>query len=158
MDNKYREFLQYVLLFLFTFTIAFTIFGTSFIPTASMETTLHVGHKYPYLKLSYIFSSPKQGDIIIYDQEGVVYCKRIIGTPGDHIELSDGYVFINGNKLEEAYTTGMTYAMMSDTYDVPEGEYFVLGDNRENSRDSRFWPYPFIEKKQILGHVIKTSK
>lgn len=158
MENKYKEFLSYVLIFLVTFGVAFSIIGMSFIPSASMEPTLSVGKKYPYCKVSYLFSAPERGDIIIYDREGVVYCKRLIGLPGDHIKIADGYVYVNGEKQTEAYAHGVTKAYYQDVYDVPEGEYFVLGDNRENSKDSRMWDYPFIQKKQILGHVLHKEK
>ena len=100
MENKYREFLLYVLIFLASFGIIYCVLGTSYIPSASMEPTLSVGHKYTYFKLGYIFSGPDRGDIVIYDKNGVVYCKRVIGLPGDHIELRDGKVFMpKGNDV-----------------------------------------------------------
>lgn len=155
---NYREILNYILIFLISFCIVYSVFGMAFIPSASMEPTLSVGHKYPYSKLSYLVSSPKYGDIVIYDQNGVVYCKRIIGVPGDHIEFSDGKICINGKVMEETFANGNTYPILLEKYDVPPGEYFVLGDNRENSRDSRFWAYPYIRKGQILGKVIRFKK
>ena len=154
MENKYREFILYVLIFLASFGIIFCVLGNSYIPSASMEPSLSVGRKYPYFKLNYIFSGPDRGDIVIYDKNGVVYCKRVIGLPGDHIELEGGNVYINGTLLNEPYANGNTYALLQDTYDVPDNEYFVMGDNRENSNDSRFWEYPFINRIQILGHVL----
>ncbi|MCR4989620.1 MAG: signal peptidase I [Lachnospiraceae bacterium] len=152
--NGYRDFLLYVLIFIASFGIIFFIFGTSFIPSASMEPTLSVGHKYPYFKLEYLVLPVKRGDIVIYDKKGVVYCKRVIGVPGDHLEIKNGSVYINGSLLEETYANGNTYALLQDTYHVPENEFFVMGDNRENSNDSRFWEYPFVKKGQILGHVL----
>ncbi|MCR4789371.1 MAG: signal peptidase I [Lachnospiraceae bacterium] len=154
MENKYREFLSYVLIFLASFGIIFFVLGTSYIPSASMEPTLNVGKKYPYFKMSYIINGPERSDIVIYDKKGTVYCKRVIGLPGDHIELKDGNVYINGDLFEESYANGNTYAVLNDTFDVPEGEYFVMGDNRENSNDSRFWEYPYVKRVQILGHVL----
>ncbi|MCR5501832.1 MAG: signal peptidase I [Lachnospiraceae bacterium] len=151
----YREFLSYVVIFLATFLLAYTIFGMSYIPSSSMYPTLEVGHRYPYLKLSYFFHDPERHDIIIYDKEGVAYCKRIIGLPGDHILFTDSAVLINGELLDTEYASGHTYAYMNDEYVVPEGEYFVMGDNRENSNDSRYWEYPYVRRKQILGHVLK---
>lgn len=155
---NYKEFLNYVLIFLISFGIIYAIFGMAYIPSASMEPTLSVGKKYPYSKLSYVISEPKYGDIVIYDQNGIVYCKRVIGVPGDHIELSEGKISINGQVLEEEFAHGNTYGVLKYEYDVPAGEFFVLGDNRENSRDSRFWEYPYIKKRQILGKVIRIKK
>ena len=154
--SAYKEFLSYVLIFIVTFGVAYAIFGMAYIPSSSMETTLSVGKKYPYSKLSYVFKGPERGDIVIYDREGTVYCKRVIGLPGDHIELTEeGELYINGSLYLEDYVTSPTYPFLQYEYDVPEGEYFVLGDNRVNSADSRYWEYPYITKKQILGHLIK---
>ena len=159
MDNEsvknYKDFLVYVIIFLVTFFLIQLFIGVALIPTGSMEPTLTTGKKYLFFETAYLFKGPERKDIIVFDDAGTIYCKRIIGLPGDTIELKDGYVFINGELLDEPYANGMTYAFYQDTYIVPEGEYFFMGDNRENSHDSRLWDYPFITKKQILGKLIK---
>lgn len=154
-SEKAREVLGYVLVFLITFFVLQLFIEFANIPSSSMEPTLMKGKKYLFEQVSYIFSDPKCGDIIIFDSEGVVYAKRIIGTPGDVIDFADGKVFINGQELEEPYAYGETYTYYEDHFEVPEGMYFFLGDNRENSNDSRFWPNPYITKAQILGRVLK---
>lgn len=152
-----RETLQYCFTFLVTFFILQLLVGMAYIPSASMEPTLNVGRKYPFCQVSYLFNGPDRGDIIVFDDEGVIYCKRIIGIPGDSVDIIDGCVFINGEKIDEPYANGLTYSYTEDGtahYDVPEDEYFFLGDNRCNSRDARLWGYPFIKRSQIIGHIL----
>lgn len=154
-EAEYKDTLKYVLIFLITFLILQAIIGMAYIPSGSMEPTLEVGKKYPFFELSYLFASPERGDIIVFDDHGVVYCKRIIGLPGDEIDLQNGSVYINGELLNEDYAFGNTYAYYESHYVVPDGEYFFMGDNRENSRDSRLWDYPYITKTQIIGKLIR---
>lgn len=101
-------------------------------------------------KVSYRFSKPKRGDVIVFrapTPQKVDFIKRIVGLPGETIKIEDGIVYVNGQKLEEPYETQKTDGSVSIT--VPKEEYFVLGDNRRASSDSRvFGP---IEKKSIKG-------
>jgi signal peptidase I len=95
----------------------------------------------------YPFSPPERGDIVIFNPPGQhtePYIKRIIGLSGDHIAIHDGGVYINGTRLNEPYLTSDTvWRGTSDDYVVPAGDIFVLGDNRNNSSDSRvFGPVP----------------
>lgn len=100
-------------------------------------------------KVSYRMHNPERGDVIIFKfSESADYIKRIIGLPGDKIMLHDGFVYLNGTKMIEtayikngAYTFGMSFLSNDKTITVPKGEYFVLGDNREESSDSRQWGY-----------------
>lgn len=152
-SEKYRELLSYIVIFIATFGIIYSVIGVSFIPSSSMYPTLEVGHRYPYLKLSYLIKEPERFDIIIYDKDGTAYCKRVIGLPGDFIEFREDGLYINTEKTDTPYAYGTTYPFIQTAYNVPEGEFFVMGDNRENSNDSRYWEYPFIKKDQILGKV-----
>lgn len=94
-------------------------------------------------KITYKISSPKQGDIVILrpsDNPSVNYLKRIIGVPGDTVEIRDGEVFVNGQKLSESYTNGEKTRTVDNgglKMTLRENEYFVMGDNRNHSRDSR---------------------
>ncbi len=136
----------------------------------SMVNTLQDGEYIIVSKLDYLFSDPQRGNIIVFHPPEVkkdYYIKRIIGIPGDSVRLKGGNVIVNGQKLEENYLKeGLKTclaAYMQDcanddkVYKVPEGKYFVLGDNRSGSSDSRAWftddnkPDSFVDKDQIQG-------
>ncbi|MES0360160.1 MAG: signal peptidase I [Anaerolineales bacterium] len=111
---------------------------------ASMEPTLQSGEFVIVNKLAYWFGDPSIGDVIVFhfprdpDQE---YIKRIIGLPGDQVEIKDGSVFVNGQVLSEDYIAASPVYQVST--EVPEDSLFVLGDNRNNSSDSHNWgPVP----------------
>lgn len=122
----------------------------------SMQSTLFEGHRLIEDKISYRFSKPERGDIVIVN--GPEYherlIKRVIGLPGESIDFSpDGKVLINGEPLEEHYATGSTYARsMTVPAVVPDNAYFLMGDNREHSIDSRdlgMIPLSSIEGKAV---------
>lgn len=145
----------------------------------SMENTLYSDDKLIVDKVSYKFSTPKRGDIIIFfdnEEKGNLFeesyeylkeiasishntdtrtrlVKRVIGVPGDEIDIKDGYVYLNGNMLEEAYTKGDTYiGNLHFPIKVEEDTLFVLGDNREISRDSR--DFGLININQVEGKAV----
>lgn len=124
---------------------------------SSMYPTYKDGEYLMANKIVYKLSEPKRGDVIIFKYSDTQdFIKRIIGLPGDQVMLKDGYMYINGNKLDESgyldssvYTNGGEYLHEGETITVPEGQYFVCGDNRQHSSDSRtFGP---IEKANIKG-------
>ncbi len=124
---------------------------------SSMYPTYKDGEYLMANKIQYKFSEPKRGDVIIFKYSDTQdFIKRIIGLPGDQVMLKDGYVYINGNKLDESgyldssvYSNGGEYLHEGETITVSEGQYFVCGDNRQHSSDSRtFGP---IEKAVIKG-------
>ncbi|TCW36566.1 signal peptidase I [Laceyella sacchari] len=106
---------------------------------ASMEPTLMNDEKIIVNKWSYRMHEPVYGDIVVFHaEEGRDFIKRVIGLPGDRIEIKNGKVYRNGKMLNEPYIQGMTYTRDdARTIVVPKGSLYVLGDNRENSRDSR---------------------
>lgn len=96
----------------------------------------------------------KTGDIVIFNSEELneVLIKRLIGLPGDKIEIKNGIVFRNGEELKEDYVKNNE--MYDGVFEVPEGKYFFLGDNRAHSDDSRYWENPYIDASEIEGKAI----
>lgn len=125
------------------------------IPTGSMEPTIAAGDIVLINDLAYVASKPQRGEIVVFksSEKGIKMNKRIVGMPGDSISFKNGYVYINNQKLEEAYLKEEIETNSCKTFAVPLDCYFLLGDNRENSDDSRFWNEPFIKKSAIKGKV-----
>ncbi len=122
----------------------------------SMNVTLEDGDNLIVDKLSYRFKDPERYDIIVFPyryQEKTYYIKRIIGLPGETVQIIDGMVYIDGEMLPESYGKEvMEYAgIASESIELAEDEYFVLGDNRNNSSDSRDPSVGNVHKDQIIG-------
>jgi len=151
-----------------------TVGQARMIPSGSMENTLLVGDHLIMSRVGYdagmpftnwhvsLWKNPQRQQIVIfrppYDKNQPDLVKRVIALPGERIDIHGGYVWINGRKLEETYTTGPTRtASRSELvgpfqgvpFRVPENEYFVMGDNRGNSYDSRYWGS--VPRSAILG-------
>jgi len=131
------------------------------VPTGSMENTIMSHTRLVAWRLSYAFSEPERLDVIVFespDGEDILYVKRIIGLPGETIEIVAGEVFINGNLLDEWYLKGMPHELDQEARIIPEGHFFVMGDNRNNSKDSRGlgampWVNQYIPRENILGRA-----
>ena len=144
---------------------------TFFIPSGSMEPTLQIGDRILVNKLSYHLHGVDRGDIVVFSRPPAENCggpevndlvKRVIGLPGDVISLSRGYVSIDGERLNESWLPateqGITSAgpagntsNLAHPYRVPADSYFVMGDNRNDSCDSRYWGP--IKQSEIVGKV-----
>ena len=125
---------------------------------ASMENTLHNGDNLIVDKLSYRFHDPERFDIIVFPfqfQDNTYYIKRIIGLPGETVQImDDGSIYINGEKLEENYGMEVikpeTIGRAAEPIELGDDEYFVMGDNRNNSSDSRTDMVGNIKRENII--------
>lgn len=128
------------------------------VPTGSMENTIMAGDRVLALRTSYWFDEPQAGDVTIFrypdDPSGnTLYVKRIIGVEGDVVQVQNGVVTVNGEALTEDYIAETTLGDFGP-YIVPEDSYFMMGDNRNHSQDSRFWENKFVAEEEILGKVV----
>lgn len=145
-----REFIETLLLTLLIFWVVNALTGRFRIEGHSMLPTLHEGEYVLINKMAYFLAEPERGDIIVLQfprDRTRDFIKRVIGLPGDHIEVSDGQVWVNGVQLQEPYIAAAPN--YSGSWDVPEEQYFVLGDNRNNSSDSHNWL--FLPFEDIVG-------
>ena len=134
--------------------------GVYTIPTGSMLDTLQIGDFILVNKLAYKFSKPQHDDIVVFEyplNPKIDFIKRVIGVPGDVIEIKDKVVYRNGEKLEPNYTRfeegyHLGIADNVEKFTVPEGFYFMMGDNRGNSMDSRFWGT--LPKERFIGRAV----
>ena len=145
-----------VLAVFFAFLINTVVIVNAVVPTGSMEGTIRVNDRIIAFRLSYLFSDPSTYDIIVFrgaNNNSILYVKRIIGVPGDEIIIENGHVYANGVRQRYDFTHGDLFGFFGP-YIVPEGHFFVLGDNRGNSVDSRHWQNTFVAQEQILGKVV----
>ena len=124
----------------------------------SMEATLHDGDNLIVDKLSYRFRDPKRFEIIVFPYrhiENTYYIKRIIGLPGETVQVKDGYVYIDGEKLDENYGLEVMEdaGIAAEPIELGEDEYFVLGDNRNHSSDSRDPSVGILHIDELIGRA-----
>ena len=159
-----RELLSWILTFAFAIGVAlflknFIIINAT-VPTGSMENTIMPGDDMLGFRLAYLFSEPERGDIIIFrfpDDESQKFVKRIIGLPGETVTIKDGYVYINDSTeplmelyLKEEWVRGTG----PYTFEVPQDSYFVMGDNRNHSTDSRDSMVGMVPVEYVIGEAV----
>lgn len=159
--DKLKEILIWVAYIVGAILLAFLItkFGLERTPMddVSMEPTLNRDDKIIINKFNYIFTDPKRFDIIVFEQKGkehVYYnVKRVVGMPGERVMIKEGKVYINGKVLEEVANVPETInpGLADETIKLAKDEYFVLGDNRNNSEDSRYANVGNVKKADIVG-------
>ncbi len=130
-----------------------------YIPSGSMLPTLQINDRLIIDKVSYNFRSPQRGDIVVFAPTEALekqnfhdaFIKRVIGLPGERVEVKGGRVYVNGKPLSEKYIEEQpqyTYGPVT----VPANSYLVLGDNRNNSYDSHYWG--FVPREKIMGRAV----
>jgi signal peptidase I len=149
---------------LVVFAVLFALFINQFVivnasvPSGSMENTIMTNDRIVAFRLSYLFAEPQRFDIVVFrfpDNEEKLYVKRIIGLPGETVLIADGRVYIDDSEtpLRDGFVKAAPYGDFGP-YDVPEDCYFMLGDNRGTSDDSRKWENKYVNRGKILGKVV----
>ncbi len=156
-----KEILGWILTFALAIGAAFFIKNyliiNADVPTGSMENTIMPGDRLIGNRLAYYRDEPERGEVVIFhypDDEEELYVKRIIGLPGEVVEIEDGNIYIDGSQtplaedyLKEEWTVGTG----PYRFEIPESAYLVMGDNRNDSWDARYWENSYVYKDKILG-------
>ncbi len=149
-----RDVLETLVLAVVIFVLVNTLTGRYEVQSISMEPTLHEGQYLIVSKVSYWLHPPQRGDVVVLDppdqRSTIPYIKRVVGLPGEHIEVRDGRVWVDGIALNEPYVSGP--ALYDEDVILRAGEYLVLGDNRNNSSDSHVWGT--LPRDNIVGKTI----
>lgn len=141
-----------------TFLIITFVGQRTHVSGESMENTLDDGDQLIVDKLTYRFHDPERFDIIVFPfryKDNTYYIKRIIGLPGETVQIADGEIYINGEVLEESYGREVMQdaGLAAEPITLGDDEYFVLGDNRNYSSDSRDPSVALIHRKEIIGRA-----
>ena len=168
------------------FVLTTFVIANSEVPTGSMENTIMAGSRVIGSRLHYKFSEPERGDVAIFvwgwqcptcnvmgegekpdtcprcggsvgkRGQTIYYVKRVIGVPGDVIDIIDDQIYLNGSEtpLEEPYIAEEMNQGETYHFEVPEGCYFMMGDNRNYSMDARYWRNPYISKDKMIAKVL----
>lgn len=155
-NEKIINLIKDIIFAVIAFLILNLIIVNGRVPSGSMEDTIIPKDRIIAFRWAYLFDEPQRGDIIIFkfpDNEKQKFVKRIIGLPNETVEIKNGDVYIDNILLEENYLKE-SVDNQNLIFTVPEDAYFVMGDNRNGSIDSRYWNNKFVYKDKILGKVI----
>ncbi|MCL2699282.1 MAG: signal peptidase I [Defluviitaleaceae bacterium] len=147
------------------FAVIFALFITrvvivnATVPTGSMENTIMPRDRIVASRLAYISTEPQRFDVVVFrypDDEQLLFVKRIIGLPGETVTIREGKVYIDDSDvpLTDSFTKNNEHVGNYGPFTVPENSFFMLGDNRGSSSDSRSWTTPFLNRDKILGKVV----
>lgn len=152
-----RVFIDHAVICLCTVFVMTCVFSLNYVPSESMEPTILRKHLVLTWRLPYLLGDPvpEYGSIVVFRENGAqnrLLIKRVVGHPGDVISIFEGKVYRNDDELEEPYLLSQesTYSTIPE-YTVPDDALFVLGDNRYNSRDSRFMEETFVPVKNVFA-------
>ena len=148
-----------------TWIVMFFLIANAIVPSGSMEPTIMTGSRIIGNRLAYKGGkTPERGDIIIFrypDDESYYFVKRLIGKSGDVVEIIPnenmdgyGYVRVNGDRLNEPYLSEQMSVEEYQRYEVPDGCYFFMGDNRNHSNDARYWNNTYVKEEKIVAKVL----
>lgn len=161
VKSEIREYLEALVIAVVLALFIITFIAQSFlVQGSSMVPTLHDGERLLVDKLTWRFRQPRRGEIVVFkypSDPSRKFIKRIIGIPGDTILLKEGKVYVNGKLLEESYVNGPTFGAFYRDWgpiEVKEGHYFVLGDNRTNSDDSRYEDVGLVARNLLVGRAL----
>lgn len=154
-----RELWEFGKIILFSLVVTFVlkenVVAAGDVPSGSMEDTIMTGSRIIINRLAYTWEDPERGDIVAFywpDDPEQIFLKRVMGLPGETIQGMDGMVYINGSPLDYDYTEQKLQKDFGP-FVIPADSYFMLGDNRNNSLDSRYWRNTYVKKEDILGKV-----
>ncbi len=157
-----KEVREYIHMIIFVVIVVFVVNNVVLInakiPSESMEKTIMTNDRIFGFRLAYKFEDPKRFDVIIFkypDDPSQLFIKRIIGLPGETVAVKNGKVYVDGSKkpLDDSFCPEEPLGDFGP-YTVPEDSYFMLGDNRNYSKDSRFWDIKYVDDDLIVGKAL----
>ncbi|MCL2611229.1 MAG: signal peptidase I [Defluviitaleaceae bacterium] len=158
-DAVKKEILSWIKAIVFAGIVAFFINNfvlvNAKVPSGSMEPTIETNDRVIAFRFSYLWSEPRRFDIVVFNtpHSDVLYIKRIIGLPGETIRIHAGFVYVDGVRLmDDTFAEELIIGDFGPFY-VGDDQFFVLGDHRNNSSDSRTWAIPFVHREDIVGRA-----